>query len=100
MLTGSGNNPQLATNSGGGGGASLSISNQKRNLGGFNRIIFSVINNYMLSFSSFQRGSCSIDNTKLFTPQKNGWIKCSSLKFLEQRDVVHRIRVPSVLISF
>ena len=51
MSKGSGNNPQLATNS---GGASLSISNQKRNLDGFNRIIFTtVIKNYILSFSSF-----------------------------------------------
>ena len=34
--------------------APLSISNQIRNLVGFNRIIFtSVINNYVLSFSSF-----------------------------------------------
>ena len=38
---GSGNNPQLATNSG--GCASLSISNQKRNLGGFNRSIFTSV---------------------------------------------------------
>ena len=46
------NNPQLTTNSQ--EAASLSISNQKRNLGGFNRIIFTgVINNYILSFSSF-----------------------------------------------
>ena len=44
------NNPQLMTNS---GVVSLSIPNQKRNLGGFNQIIFSVINNYILSFSSF-----------------------------------------------
>ena len=52
MSRGSVNNPQLTTNSR--GVASLSISNQKRNLGGFNRIIFtSVINNYILSFSSF-----------------------------------------------
>ena len=36
------------------GVASLSVSNQKLNLDGFNRIIFtSVINNYILSFSSF-----------------------------------------------
>ena len=44
MSIGSVNNPQLTNNSE--GVASLSISNQKRNLGGFNRIIFtSVINN-------------------------------------------------------
>ena len=53
MSRGSVNSPQLMTNSRG-GVASLSISNQKRNLGGFNRIVFnSVINNYILSFSSF-----------------------------------------------
>ena len=47
-----GNNSQLAKNSK--GGSSLSVSNQTRNLEGFNRIIFtSVINNYILSFSSF-----------------------------------------------
>ena len=46
------NNPQLMTNSG--GVASLSILNQKPTLGGSNWIIFtSVINNYILSFSSF-----------------------------------------------
>ena len=39
--------PQLAVNSE--GVASLSISNQKGNLGGFNP----VINNYILSFNSF-----------------------------------------------
>ena len=51
-VQGSGNNPQLATNSG--GVTLLSISNGKRKLGGFNRIIFtSVINNYIISFSSF-----------------------------------------------
>ena len=51
MFRGSGNNSQLATNL---GVASLSISNQKRNLGGFNRIIFtSVVNNYILYFISF-----------------------------------------------
>ena len=50
-VQGSGNNSQQTKNS---GGASLSISNEKQNLGGFNRIIFtSVINNYILSFSSF-----------------------------------------------
>ena len=48
------NNPQLATNFGGEWVASLSFSNQKRNLGGFNWIIFtSVINNYIyMGFSS------------------------------------------------
>ena len=50
MSRGSGNNPQLATNSGGG---ASSLTNQKWNFGGFNQIIFtSVINNYMISFSS------------------------------------------------
>ena len=56
MSRGRGNNPQFATNLGGGGGrvASISMSNQKLNLGGFNRIIFiNVINNYVLSFNSF-----------------------------------------------
>ena len=41
MSRGSGNNPQLATNSG--AVASLSISNQKRNLGRFDRIIFNSV---------------------------------------------------------
>ena len=45
-------NPQLTKNSGGGG--FIINFESKADLGGFNRIIFtSVINNYILSFSSF-----------------------------------------------
>ena len=40
------------------------------------------------------RGRYSIDNTKILTTHKLGWIKCSFLKFSQLRDVVHRIRAP------
>ena len=55
MSRGSVNNSQLTTNAG--GIASLSISNQKRNLDRFNWIIFtSVLNSFMLSFSFLKQG--------------------------------------------
>ena len=42
----------------------------------------------------YLKGRYSIDNTKILTPHKIGWIKSSFLKLSQLRDVVHRIRAP------
>ena len=46
-----------------------------------------------VAISSLRESYC-IDSTKLWPPHNIGWIKSTSLKFSQLRDMVHRIRSP------